>query len=62
MIKVRNVETAVHTEENKELINGVNILGLFDNLVQPLFPIPLSTLSIIVAFEGLTAPTVMEAN
>lgn len=62
MIKVRNVETAVHAEENKELINGVNILGLFDNLVQPLFPIPLSTLSIIVAFEGLTAPTVMEAR
>lgn len=37
MIKVRNVETAVHAEENKELINGVNILGLFDNLVQPCF-------------------------
>lgn len=60
MIKVRSIETAIHAEESKELSSGVNIVGLFDNLINPLFPIPIQNLAIIISLEGLDGNKLLE--
>lgn len=62
MIKIKSVETCIKAEENKEIVNGVNAYGIFDNLTNPVYPVPLQTLSIIVSFENMTVPTIFEAR
>ena len=50
-MKIRSVETALRADVSQNVPNGVDALGIFDNLVQPIFPFPLENLSIILSFS-----------
>ena len=52
-MKIRSVETALRADVSQGVPNGVDALGIFDNLVQPIFPFPLENLSIILSFSEI---------
>ena len=39
-MRIRSVETAIRADVSRNIPNGVDALGIFDNLVQPIFPFP----------------------
>lgn len=43
-MKIRSVETALRADVSQNVPNGVDALGIFDNLVQPIFPFPVENL------------------
>jgi len=59
-IKIRSVITAHRAKANPELGGAIDILGSFDELIQPLFPIPMANMSIVVSFAGLEKNTMFE--
>lgn len=60
MLRVKSVETAFKAEENQYISGAVDALGIFDNVVQPVFPFPMSNLALIFTFEKMDRPTVFE--
>lgn len=60
MAKVKSVETAFKAEPNQYIQGAIDVLGLFDNIMQPVFPFPMSNVSIILSFEKMTRPTMFE--
>mgnify|MGYP000863374056 CR=1 FL=1 len=59
-MKIRSVETALRADVSQNVPNGVDALGIFDNLVQPIFPFPLENLSIILSFSEMEGPTMYQ--
>ena len=53
MAKVRSVVVAYQAKKNNQIQNGLDIVGAFDNLFQPIYPFPMSNLAIVVTFEEL---------
>ncbi|MGL6169363.1 MAG: hypothetical protein ACRC0Y_13850, partial [Fusobacteriaceae bacterium] len=41
---------------------SIDILGAFDNMIQPMFPYPMENLSIILTFEEIFKPTIFEVR
>lgn len=60
MAKVRSVVVAHAAQMSQQVPGAVDILGAFDNIIQPLFPHPMMRLSIVLTFEEITKPTVFE--
>ncbi|ALQ40083.1 hypothetical protein RN87_06005 [Fusobacterium hwasookii ChDC F174] len=61
-MKIRSVETALRADVSQGVPNGVDALGIFDNLVQPIFPFPLENLSIILSFFEMEGPTMYQVR
>lgn len=61
-MKLRSVETAIRADVSKHLPNAVDAVGIFDNLIQPVFPFPMPELSIILSFEQMEGPTMYEVR
>lgn len=61
-MKIRSVETALRADVSQNVPNGVDALGIFDNLVQPIFPFPLENLSIILSFSEMEGPTMYQVR
>lgn len=59
-MKIRNVETAMRADVSRGMPNAVDALGIFDNLIQPIFPVPFPELAIILSFEDMEGPTMFE--
>ncbi|MGL5902778.1 MAG: hypothetical protein ACRCZO_08830 [Cetobacterium sp.] len=62
MAKLRSVVVAHAAQMSQQIGGAVDILGSFDNIIQPLFPHPMMRLSIVLTFEGITKPTVFEVR
>lgn len=60
MLRVKSVETAFKAEPNQYIPGAVDALGIFDNVIQPVFPFPLANLALIFTFEKMEHPTVFE--
>lgn len=61
MAKLKNVITAYKAQLN-ETTGMLDMFGTFDNLIQPMFPFALPTLSIVLTMEELTHPTMFEVR
>ena len=61
MAKLRSVITAYKAQLNPET-TMIDILGSFDNLIQPMFPFGLPNLSIVLTMEELKHPTMFEVR
>jgi len=61
-MKIRSVETALRADVSQNVPNGVDALGIFDNLIQPIFPFPLENLSIILSFSEMEGPTMYQVR
>lgn len=61
-MKIRSLETAIRADISKNIPNAVDAIGIFDNLIQPVFPFPLPELSIILSFEEMEGPTMYEVR
>ena len=59
-MKFRNVETALRADISQNVPNGIDALGIFDNLVQPVFPFPVDNIAMILSFAELEGPTMFE--
>lgn len=59
-MKLRNVETALRADVSQNVPNGIDALGIFDNLVQPVFPFPVDNVAMILSFAELEGPTMFE--
>ncbi|MDR1834902.1 MAG: hypothetical protein LBQ96_03780 [Fusobacteriaceae bacterium] len=53
MAKLKSVICAYQIEKNNEFQGTFNIIGVFDNLIQPLFPYPMLNLSLVLTFEDM---------
>ncbi|MGL4904626.1 MAG: hypothetical protein ACRCYT_00495 [Cetobacterium sp.] len=62
MAKLRSVVVAHAAQMSQQIGGAVDILGSFDNIIQPLFPHPMMRLSIVLTFEGIVRPTVFEVR
>lgn len=60
--KIKSIIVAHGAKMNSQLGGAVDILGSFDNIVQPVFPHPLAKLSILLTFEEITKPTAFEVR
>jgi len=56
MAKVRSVVVAYQAKKNNQVQNGLDIVGAFDNLFQPIYPFPMQNLAVIVTFEEMEGP------
>ena len=61
-MRIRSVETAIRADVSRNIPNGVDALGIFDNLVQPIFPFPVESLSIILSFSEMEGPTMFQVR
>lgn len=61
-MKLRNIDTAIKADANSEIPNAIDALAIFDNLIQPVFPFPMNELSIILSFEEMEGPTMIEVR
>lgn len=60
MAKIKSVLVAHNAQMSNQIGGAVDIVGCFDNLIQPMFPHPLMKLSIVLTFVEVTKPTVFE--
>lgn len=60
MPKLKSIVTAYKAQPNPQVPGVVDILGTFDNLIQPMFPFPMVNLSIVFTFSELERPTMFE--
>lgn len=61
-MKLRNIETAMGADANQQIPNAIDALGIFDNLIQPVLPLHMENLAIILSFEEVSAPTMVEVR
>lgn len=62
MVKLKNVIVAHKAQMNPQIGGAVDIYGAFDNLIQPMFPVPMLNMSIVITLEGITKPTLIEVR
>ena len=60
MLRVKSVETAFQAVPNQYVQGALDVLGIFDNVIQPVFPYPFSNIALIFSFEKMDKPTVFE--
>ena len=60
MLRVKSVETAFQASPNQYVQGAIDALGIFDNIIQPVFPYPFSNIALIFSFEKMDRPTVFE--
>lgn len=60
MAKVKSIVVANAAQMSQQIGGVVDILGAFDNLIQPIFPHPMMRVSIVLTFEDIRKPTVFE--
>lgn len=61
-MKVKSIIVAYKAQMNPQMGGAVDILGSFENLIQPMFPIPMRHMSIVVTIEGIVKPTKFEVR
>lgn len=61
-MKVRSIVVAHRAQMNPQLGGAVDALGIFDNMIQPMFPIPMQHMSIIITIEEIIKPTLFEVR
>lgn len=59
---VKSIIVAYKAQMNQQLGGAVDILGSFDNMIQPMFPVPMRHMSIVVTIEGIVKPTTFEVR
>ena len=59
-MKIKSIIVAHRAQMNQQLGGAVDILGNFDNMIQPLFPVPMQHMSIVLTIEGILKPTKFE--
>ena len=59
---VKSIVVAYKAQMNPQMGGAVDILGSFDNMIQPMFPIPMRHMSIVVTIEGIVKPTKFEVR
>lgn len=59
---LKNVTVAHKAQMNPHVGGAIDILGAFDNMIQPMFPYPMENLAIILTFEEIFQPTVFEVR
>lgn len=59
-IKIRSVVTAHRAKANQQLGGAIDLMGAFDELIQPLFPLPMQNMAIVISFAGLERNTMFE--
>lgn len=59
-MKVRSVVVAHQAKMSNQLGGAVDIFGSFDNMIQPIFPVPMEHMSIILTIEEILQPTLFE--
>lgn len=57
---VKSVLVAYKAQMNQQMGGAVDIFGSFDNLIQPMFPVPMRNMSIVLTIEGILKPTTFE--
>lgn len=57
---VKSIIVAYKAQMNQQLGGAVDILGSFDNMIQPMFPVPMRHMSIVLTIEGIVKPTTFE--
>ncbi len=60
MPKLRSVIVAHSAKQNQNIPTLIDYVGVFDNLVQPLYPYPMQKLSMVLTFEEILVPTEFE--
>lgn len=61
-MKVKSIIVAHRAQMNKQLGGAVDILGSFDNMIQPIFPVPMEHMSIVLTIEEILKPTLLEVR
>ena len=61
-MKVKSIVVAYKAQMNPQMGGAVDILGSFENLIQPMFPIPMRHMSIVVTIEEIVKPTKIEVR
>lgn len=59
---LKNVTVAHKAQMNPHVGGAIDILGAFDNMIQPMYPYPMENLSIILTFEEIFQPTIFEVR
>ncbi len=59
-IKIKGIITAHRAKPNPQVGGALDILGAFDEMIQPLFPVPMQNMAIVISFSGLERNTVFE--
>ncbi|MGL4403861.1 MAG: hypothetical protein ACRCTS_09130 [Fusobacteriaceae bacterium] len=62
MAKLKNIIVAHKAQMNQHVPGAIDIMGAFDNLIQPIFPFPMMNLSIIITLEEIEKPTKFEVR
>ncbi|MGL5123491.1 MAG: hypothetical protein ACRC6K_04955 [Fusobacteriaceae bacterium] len=60
MAKLKSVIVAYKAQMSGQIPGGIDCIGIFDNMIQPVYPHPLHSLSIVLTFENLLKPVVFE--
>lgn len=60
MAKFKSVIVAHRAQLNPHVPAAIDILGAFDNMIQPVYPHPMANMSIIVSFEEVYEPSIFE--
>lgn len=61
-MKVKSVVVAYKAQMNQQMGGAVDIYGSFDNMIQPMFPVPMRHMSIVITIEGIVKPTKFEVR
>ncbi len=59
---VKSIVVAYKAQMNPQMGGAVDILGSFDNMIQPMFPVPMRHMSIVLTIEGIVKPTTFEVR
>ena len=59
---VKSIVVAYKAQMNQQMGGAVDIYGSFDNMIQPMFPVPMRHMSIVVTIEGIVKPTAFEVR
>lgn len=59
---VKSIIVAFKAQMNQQMGGAVDIFGSFDNMIQPMFPVPMRHMSIVLTIEGIIKPTTFEVR
>ncbi|MGL5963955.1 MAG: hypothetical protein ACRCZ2_06140 [Fusobacteriaceae bacterium] len=62
MAKLKNIIVAHKAQMNQHVPGAIDVMGAFDNLMQPIFPFPMMNLSIVITLEEIEKPTKFEVR
>lgn len=60
MAKLKKVVTACKAQANGVNNGFIDMMGVFENFIQPLFPYPMPNLSVVITVTELERPTMLE--